>query len=427
MTNERSVTAGRIIADKYCLLFELGRGGMGSVWVADHLALRSRVAVKVIDPVFALNPKAQRRFEQEAQAAASLRSPHVVQVLDFGVDQGSPYLVMELLEGESLASRLETRGPLPPNQVWSVISQVARAMTRAHAQGFVHRDLKPDNVFLVEDGEEPVVKVLDFGVAKALTEPQLGLTETGMLLGTPLYASPEQAECKAVDSRSDLWSLGVMTFECLTGRQPFKAASLPKLLSAICYDPIPVPSRSARVPVGFDNWFARAVNRDRERRFQSAKELSEELRPLLGPDAKVDWIGPTEEEDVTVIDREGALRFHTYPRGDDERRSEARIPSSIPAGINRRRDIHHTALIYNASRSGALLLTRHPCEIRQELLLTLHIESAERGEEVPARVVRVRPHPDEVWQFEVGVRFVTPLSDELVARLEARAKPKRPD
>jgi serine/threonine protein kinase len=399
---------------------------MGSVWAADHLALRSKVAVKVIDPVFAANPKAVKRFEQEAQAAASLRSPHVVQVLDFGVDRGSPYLVMELLEGESLAARLASRGSLPPAEVWTVVSQVARAMTRAHSQGFVHRDLKPDNVFLTADSEECVVKVLDFGVAKALTEPQLALTEAGTLLGTPLYASPEQAEGRTVDARSDLWSLGVLTFECMTGRLPFHAASLRALLSAICYDPIVVPSRFARVPVGFDNWFARAVNRDRERRFQSAKELCDELRPLIGPDATSDFIGPTEDEDVTLVDGANALRFHTYPRGDLERRSEARIPSSIPAGINRRRDLHHTALIYNASRGGALLMTRHACQVGQELILTLHLESAEHGEVLSAQVMRVSPHNDAVWQFEVGVQFREPLPETLLSRLEARIKPKSP-
>jgi len=405
------------------LLFELGRGAMGSVWAAEHQALRSKVAVKLIDPIFAGRPKAVKRFEQEARAAASLRSPHVVQVIDFGVDEGNPYLVMELLEGESLVARLARRA-LTPREVWTVISHTARAMTRAHEQGFVHRDLKPDNVFLVEDGDEFLVKVLDFGVAKALTEPQLSLTETGTLLGTPLYASPEQAEGRDVDGRADLWSLGVLAFECLTGRLPFVAPSLDRLLSAICYDPIVVPSKVARVPVGFDNWFARAVNRDRERRFQNAKDLSDELRPLLGPDAPDEWIGPTEEEEVTLVDGLAALRFHTYPRADHERRSEARIPSSIPAGINRQRDLQHTALIYNTSRGGALLLTRQACEMGQELILTLHLDSAEQGEVVTARVMRASPRADTIWQFEVGVRFETPLSEAMLARLEGRAKPK---
>ena len=419
------VRIGRIIANKYCLLFELGRGGMGTVWAADHLSLRSRVAVKMIEPRFASNPTARRRFEQEAQAAASLRSPHVVQVLDFGVDEGSPYLVMELLEGESLASRFGAGGPLPPRLVWSVVSQVGRAMTRAHAQGFVHRDLKPDNVFLVENGEEPLVKVLDFGVTKALTAPVLGLTDTGALVGTPHYASPEQAEGKAVDARADLWSLGVMTFECLTGQMPFQGASLPKLFSAICYDPLPVPSRVARVPVGFDDWFARAVNRDRDRRFQSANELCEKLRPLVGPNEKVAWVGASQDDEITAPGAPRAVHLRTFLSNDDERRRQARIPSSIPAGIDGRRDLRHTALIQNASRGGALLLTRHGCEPGQQLLLTVHLESAERGEELIARVVHVLPHPGQVWKFAVGVRFTTPLSDSLVSRLDSRATTQR--
>jgi serine/threonine protein kinase len=399
---------------------------MGSVWAAEHLALRSRVAVKVIDNSLVGNRNALLRFEQEARAAATLRSAHVVQVLDFGVDAGNPYLVMELLEGESLATRLATRGALSALETWTVVSHVAHAMSRAHAQGFVHRDLKPDNVFLIEDVEGLLVKVLDFGVAKTLVGPTMGLTATGALLGTPRYASPEQAEGKPVDVRSDLWSLGVVTFECLTGELPFDAQSLPAILSAICFDPIVVPSALARVPVGFDAWFARAVQRDRARRFQSAKEMAEELRPLIGPGVQTSWVGPLDDATTQVSIPRNTLHLHTYPSAQPERRGEIRIPSSIPAGIDRQRDLRHAALIHNTSRGGALLVTRNECHLEQELVLTLHLDSADHGEVVSARVTRVTPRADDVWKFEVGVRFVEPLSDELIARLEARARYKAP-
>ncbi|HEY3499488.1 MAG TPA: serine/threonine-protein kinase [Polyangiaceae bacterium] len=420
------MSTGRVVASKYCLLNEVGRGGMGSVWVAEHLGLRSRVAVKLINPDLASSTRAMRRFEQEARAAATIRSPHVVQVLDFGVDAGSPYLVMELLDGESLGSYLRARERMPPRETWKVIDHVGRAMSRAHAQGFVHRDLKPDNIFLVDDDEEYFVKVLDFGIAKALDPGVLGggpLTNSGALLGTPHHMSPEQAESRTVDSRADLWSMGVVTFECLTGLLPFEGDSLPAVLRSICYDAIVVPSSVAPVPPGFDAWFARAVARDPERRFQTARELVEDLEPLIGPLAPDDWFeAPRKGLPPPPRGPEPALRLETFPGTPPERREEIRIPSSIPAGINRKRDLRHTALIHNASRGGALLVTQHHCQPNQQLVLTLHVRNPHEGEIVFARVVRVIPREDPLWQFEVGVQFETPLSEELLHEIEQRAK-----
>jgi serine/threonine protein kinase len=418
------VSTGRIVASKYCLLYEVGRGGMGSVWVAEHMGLRSRVAVKLINPDLTSSPQAVRRFEQEARAAASIRSPHVVQVLDFGVDGGSPYIVMELLEGESLGSFLRENERMAPHQAWTVLDQVGRAMSRAHAQGFVHRDLKPDNIYLVDDEDKFFVKVLDFGIAKALDHKSGGMsvhTNTGALLGTPHHMSPEQAESRRVDSRADLWSMGVIAFECVTGQLPFEGDSLPALLRAICYDPIVVPSAVAEVPAGFDAWFARSVSRDPEQRYQTAKELIEGLEPVLGPLAPTDWFNAPRKTPRTARRPEAALRLETFPGTPPERREEVRIPSSIPAGINRKRDVRHMALIHNASRGGALLVTRHPCQPDQELVLTIHIKSADQGEVVSARVVRVVPRNDPMWKYEVGVQFDTPLSDEMIREIGARA------
>jgi len=397
---------------------------MGSVWVAEHLGLRSRVAVKLINPDLAASPQAVRRFEREARAAATLRSPHVVQVLDFGVDGASPYLVMELLEGESLGSHLRENERLLPRHAWTVLEQVGRAISRAHAQGFVHRDLKPDNIFLVDDEDTFFVKVLDFGIAKALDQATgvTGITNTGALLGTPHHMSPEQAEGREVDARADLWSLGVVSFECVTGLLPFEGDSLPALLRAICYDPIVVPSRVAPVPPGFDGWFARALARDPDQRFQSARELIEGLEPLLGPLAPADWFdaprAPTTRRERKP---EPALRLETFPGNPPERREELRIPSSIPVGINRKRDLRHTALIHNASRGGALLVTGHACKANQQLVLTIHIKNPHEGEIVFARVVRVTPRSDPFWKFEVGVQFESPLSEALLQEIQARA------
>jgi serine/threonine protein kinase len=413
------MSTGRVIASKYCLLYELGRGGMGSVWVAEHLTLRSKIAVKLIDSSLATSADAVRRFEREARAAATLRSPHVVQVLDFGVDMGSPYIAMELLEGESLGARLAREGRIPARDVSVLMHQLGRAVGRAHGEGFVHRDLKPDNIFLVSEDNEFFVKVLDFGIAKALrptpTLNERGLTVSGALLGTPHHMSPEQAEGRTVDARSDLWSMGVIAFECLTGMLPFRGDTLPALLRAICFDPIAVPSAVATVPAGFDAWFARAVARNLDERFQTVGELCDTLESLLArTDEPIDEI--TQRHVPT-----GPLAFDTYPGSPPERRGDARVSSSIPAAINRKRDLRHTALIHNASRTGALLATRHRCEPNQELLLTLHLRGPNEGDDVLARVVRVVPLTGAVWKYEVGVQFDTPLPEATLNEIEKRA------
>jgi len=260
---------------------------MGSVWLAEHLTLCSQVAIKLIHVDMASSAEVLGRFLREAQAAASLRSPHVVQILDHGVDEGTPYIAMELLEGESLADRLVRVGRLEPVAVGRMMTEVGRAMGRAHEAGIVHRDLKPDNVFLVRNDDDEVTKVLDFGIAKAASGPGgLGAaassaTRTGALLGTPYYMSPEQAEgARSLDHRTDIWAMGVIAFECLLGRRPFDAESLGGLLLAICTRPIPIPSQCGPVPSGFDAWFARVCNRDPAQRFASARDAASELKRL---------------------------------------------------------------------------------------------------------------------------------------------------
>ncbi|MCE9574450.1 MAG: serine/threonine protein kinase, partial [Deltaproteobacteria bacterium] len=182
-----------ILDGKYRLERELSRGGMGKVHVATHLHLDTRVAIKVLHDDAAEGDD-HARFLQEARAAAQLRHPNVVQVLDFGIDRGRPYLVMELLDGEPLRARLERDGPLAASATSAIVTDIAAALTAAHAAGIVHRDLKPDNVFLVATAGAPIAKVLDFGVAKLAASPSAITTASGAVLGTPAYMSPEQAQ-----------------------------------------------------------------------------------------------------------------------------------------------------------------------------------------------------------------------------------------
>jgi serine/threonine protein kinase len=286
---ESAVSAGHVLLGRYRLEVMLGAGGMGTIWRAQHLVLNAPVAVKVIDRTVIPDEETLSRFIREAQSAAALRSPHVVQILDYGIDGKVPFIAMELLEGENLAQRIKRTKRLTPQDTARVLSHIGRAISRAHEAGIVHRDLKPENVFLVKNEDEEIAKVLDFGVAKverhALSEGTR--TRTGSILGTPFYMSPEQAQGnRTVDSRTDLWAMGVIAFECITGKRPFYSDGLGDLVLAICVRDIPLPSSIASVPVGFDAWWHRAVARDPEKRFQSARELTESLREALGLESR---------------------------------------------------------------------------------------------------------------------------------------------
>jgi eukaryotic-like serine/threonine-protein kinase len=262
---------------------------MGSVWAGTHTTLGTRVAVKFIDAEHASSREARQRFENEARAAASLRSKHVVEVYDHGVtEDGRPFIVMEFLHGEPLDRRLDRVGRLHPKDAARITGQVCRALAKAHAVGIVHRDLKPENVFLVWDDEDgaDVAKVVDFGIAKFTdsVSASSSATRTGSVLGTPYYMSPEQARgLRTVDFRSDLWSVGVIVFRCLTGRLPFEGEAVGDVLVKLCTAPLPVPSELVGdLPSGIDGWMARALSREPEGRFQSAAELGQSLAALCG-------------------------------------------------------------------------------------------------------------------------------------------------
>ena len=268
-----------VIAERYRLERKLGAGGMGSVWLATDLSLDSTCAIKLVDPDKIGNEEVRVRFQREARAAAQIRSANVVDVFDHGLWQGMPFIVMERLEGEDLGARLDRKGRLELRETYEIVAQVARALARAHAMGIVHRDLKPENIFLVPGDDHEIAKVLDFGIAK-LDQYSLRdkATKTGSFMGTPYYMSPEQARGKNIDWRSDLWALGVIVFQCLTGKPPFESEALGDLMGMILYDPIPrITDRDSSLPPALETFWERACNRDRELRFQSAKELSDAL------------------------------------------------------------------------------------------------------------------------------------------------------
>ncbi|AKT38924.1 serine/threonine-protein kinase [Chondromyces crocatus] len=280
--------AGELITPNLRLVRPLGRGAGGEVWLAEHLALDARVAVKFIARGAEAGPKRIARFQREASAAAQIKSPHVAQVLDHGVTrEGACFIAMELLEGETLRSRIQRLGKLPPDEVALLVGQAARGLARAHRLGIVHRDVKPDNLFVLDLDGELFLKIIDFGAAKReLPSTGTPLTATGNLVGTPLYMSPEHfLSAKDVDQQADLWSLAVVTYEALTGCVPFDGATMGALALALHRGTFTPPGQlQPELPPALDAWMARAFQREPHRRFPSARDLSDALTHAVTPE-----------------------------------------------------------------------------------------------------------------------------------------------
>lgn len=280
---------GEVIADKYRLERELGRGAMGTVWAAVHVTLGQKVAIKLIAAEQAASNEARLRFGLEAKAAARLKSRHVVQVYDSGhTADGTPYIVMEYLDGQTLEERLGEQRDMGLEEAVRITTHVGRALARAHAQGIVHRDLKSGNIFIAKSDDDEqgwVAKVLDFGVAKLTDSSAPSTTKTGTIVGTPLFMSPEQIRgASQVDHRADLYSLGMVFYNMVTGSHAFDGPSYSDVLVAICTEELP-PIRKAApwISPELGRWFEKACARERNDRFQSADELVEALQEAAGP------------------------------------------------------------------------------------------------------------------------------------------------
>jgi serine/threonine-protein kinase len=281
-----ALTPGSLIAGKYRVVSKLGEGGMGVVYEAVHQRLRQRVAVKMLLPSLAQHAELVERFEREARAAATIESPNVAKVMDVDTTaDGVPYMVIEFLEGHDLATELENKLQLPIEEAVGHVMTACAPIAQAHALGIVHRDLKPSNLFLAKKGNEHVLKVLDFGIAKVLSEQAAGnnakITSSMFGLGTPHYMSPEQIRRSSnVDGRSDIWALGVILYELLTGTVPFPPEPT-AAIAAISADPI-VPPRELRkeIPIGLDRVIMCALEKDREKRYATARELAAALAPF---------------------------------------------------------------------------------------------------------------------------------------------------
>jgi serine/threonine protein kinase len=285
-----------ILGGEYLILEKIGTGGMGSVYKASQPAMKRMVAIKILHPKLANRKDLTSRFRREARAMSQLTHPNTVKVFVYGEleEDGSLYIVMEMLEGKNLNQAVRKDGPIPLDRAIPILIQVCGALQEAHELGIVHRDLKPENIFLSKQGGiADFPKVLDFGLAK-VTERQMQpgsiiLTQEGMVFGTPEFMSPEQAQGKTLDARSDIYSLAVILYEVLTGKLPFSAKSPMEYIQKHVTEPIiPLSERvpERRFPKELDEVLARAMSKKPEQRYQTAAEFAEALRPFGGAAAQ---------------------------------------------------------------------------------------------------------------------------------------------
>ena len=349
--NESKIPVGAVLLGKYKVTREIGRGGMAAVYEALHLSLNKRIAIKVLAAELSASTVVIERFFREARAAASVKSPHIVDIYDSGrLDDGRPFIAMELLEGESLYDRMARIRIIDVPTTVRVIQHCAKGLMKAHAAGIVHRDLKPENIFLTHDenGEE-LAKILDFGLAKFYApvtsdEKTARLTREGAVFGTPAYMSPEQVKGQgSVDHRADLWALGCMAYECLIGRPVWNTdQGVAMTFAAIAAASVPIPSKQRPdLPAGFDQWFAKALERDPNNRFQTAKELAEALARSFGGDQIVSAVNLSGENNARAamamadqLQQSEAFIDDEQAMGTKVRRSGDRTVPSSPQGTS---------------------------------------------------------------------------------------------
>jgi eukaryotic-like serine/threonine-protein kinase len=380
----------------YPIVELINAGGMGTVYKGLDPVTEKTVAVKVIPEEVTADPVLRMRFAQECQVARSLKHPHCVQVLDFGLDGSTPFMVMEYVDGESVGQRLQREGRLPEAEAVRLITQAGQALHHAHRSRLVHRDVKPDNILLTADGE---AKLADLGLAKSL-ESDYQLTRTQTALGTPNFMAPEQFEdAKRADARSDLYSLAATLYMMVTGELPFRSRSV-RAVAAIYKKKLAneiVPPRQLvpELSASLEKEILRALDADRDRRHGSVQEfldgLAPEPPPLPGPgQPAADTPAPTADKDVR--------REKRYPaRRKTSCQPLQRLPDESWAGQ-----------VVNLSRNGICLKLGRRFERGALLRVVLEGEQTKRRS-VVARVVWVKPDTHKTWRL--GCRFDQPLSD----------------
>jgi len=315
-----------VLADRYRVVKKLGEGGMGSVYLAEHTTINKRLAIKVLSPEFSHKQDLVDRFLQEARAASMIDQENVVEITDFGsTPNGSVFFVMEYLQGEDLSDTVKNEGALPWARVKAIMLQIVEALKAAHAAGIIHRDMKPENCFRIKRGSNPdFIKVLDFGIAKVTSDEGEGknLTRTGMIFGTPEYMSPEQAKGEKVDHRVDVYALGVILYELLTGRVPFTADTFMGILTKHMFEPPAAPSTvvpDANIPEEVEAIILKALQKDREYRFQDMESMGAAIEKVGTGSAAVSVVA-----EVVSVPAGGQTSFKSHAA------SEAFVDDELP-------------------------------------------------------------------------------------------------
>lgn len=340
------------VVDKYELVRCLGRGGMGAVYEGRHLRLARRAAVKFLLPEYAANPEVLRRFENEARAAGGLEHPNLAAVVDLGkASDGATYLVMEYLEGEDCASLLQRVGKLPATRAVDLVVQACRGLAVAHAAGIVHRDLKPENLFLTRAGDgSDWVKVLDFGIAKLRAMEAQAVTRSGMTMGTAYYMSPEQARgASSVDERTDVWALGVVLYQLLTGRRPFEGEQFLHIIYQILSsEPPALHALCDKLPDGLVRVVGAALAKDVQDRFPTVTAFAEALAPFAAAASRqalrpyetlLPSTVPTPANTITPVALNASLLHERGVSGDkvqSPRTVASSVAPDVASGVSRR-------------------------------------------------------------------------------------------
>jgi serine/threonine protein kinase len=334
LTNPDNLVGTKIFGD-YLIRKKLGEGGMGAVFLAEHKSIDQRLAIKVLHGDAAQNPELVERFNREARAIARLTNQNIIRVFVFGrTPEGLLYLAMEFVEGKPLRDLIEKENHLSELRAISVMRQTLHALNEAHELGIVHRDLKPDNIMITRfRGVEEFVKVLDFGIAK-VKEPngqQAKLTQAGVVYGTPEYLSPEQAQAKELDGRSDLYSMGIILYEMITGTVPFQSKTAVTILAAHVYDPPDPPSKKVRFAISprMERIIMKALEKDPNKRYQTAMAFLEDLETL---EAELSGGAATK---TTVLDASQVAALIGVSRVRQAQADAPAAPAPAPAAATR--------------------------------------------------------------------------------------------